>query len=79
MSDWDMLERSLRDQSLILRDILSELKSEKVQASLAEAVLDYLVWLKEEQEKFIQNQHAREWLPHVESKLMMLLQNRKKQ
>ena len=42
-------------------------------ADLSVAILDYLVWLKTEQEHYKLNQHAREWLPHVEAKLLELL------
>ena len=47
-------------------------------ANLAEVILDYLVWLKQEQETFKENQHAREWLPYVEKKLLDLIEESKK-
>lgn len=46
--------------------------------TLADAVLDYLVWLKTEQEFYRQNQHAREWLFHCEKKLLELLKETQK-
>lgn len=44
-----------------------------MKVNTSEAILDYLVWLKVVQEKFQQNQHARDWIPMAEAKLLSLL------